>query len=157
MSGKKQAQRQILFELFNEIGIIHQLATAEFNTRLPDGVHVSHFGVINHMVRVGDGWTPLRIAKAFQVTKATMTNTIAKLEAKGLVEVRVNPEDGRSKLVYLTDSGRAFRADAIAQLNPVLDALDKSLGAGSLAESLPNLRRLRCYMDETREPKKNGL
>ena len=75
----KKARRQRWFELLNEIGIIQQLAVTEFNRRLPEGLHVSHFSVINHLCRLGDGRTPLEIARAFQVTKPTMTNTLAKL------------------------------------------------------------------------------
>ena len=74
----KKTRKQLLFQGMNEIGIIQQLATTEFNRRLPDDLHVSHFSVINHLCRLGDGRTPLRIANAFQVTKATMTNVIKK-------------------------------------------------------------------------------
>ncbi|MFT5283071.1 MAG: hypothetical protein ACI94Z_001906, partial [Yoonia sp.] len=34
------------------------------------------FKVLNHLVRLGDGITPAEFAKAFNVTKAAMTNTI---------------------------------------------------------------------------------
>ena len=59
-------RRRRLFELFNEIGIVQQLATTTFNRVLPDGLHVAHFSVINHLVRLGDGRTPAAIASAFR-------------------------------------------------------------------------------------------
>ena len=46
-----------IFEFFNEIGIISQLSSALFSRTLPDGLHVSHFSILNHMVRLGDGRT----------------------------------------------------------------------------------------------------
>ena len=147
----KQARRQRWFELFNEIGIIHQLAGTEFNRRLPEGLHVSHFGVINHLCRLGDGRTPQQIARAFQVTKPPMTNTLAKLSAHGFIEVRDNPADGRSKLVFLTRKGRSFREKAIATLDPLLDELDRTLKTRTAKEPLPSLRALREYLDKRRD------
>lgn len=146
----KKTRRQRLFELFNEIGIIEQLATSEFNRRLPDGLHVSHFAVINHMCRLGDGDTPAKMAQAFQVTKPTMTNTLTKLSARGFIDVHDNPDDGRSKLVFLTDEGRAFQSQAIATLYPLLDAIGAKLDVGGLLEVVPTLRQLRTYLDENR-------
>ena len=146
-----ETRRQRLFELFNEMGIIQQLASTAFNHRLPDGLHVSHFAAINHLCRLGDGRTPLQLAQAFQVTKATMTNTLSKLEARGFIRIRDNPSDGRSKLVFLTNKGRSFRTKAIATLNPLLDQLDKDLGTEKLLQTLPQLRLLRTYLDENRD------
>lgn len=147
----KKARRQVWFELFNEIGIIQQLAVTEFNRRLPEGLHVSHFGVINHLCRLGDGRPPHRIARAFQVTKPTMTNTLVKLSARGLIELRDNPDDGRSKLVFLTDAGRAFRDQAIGTLDPLLDELDAALRTETAEDPLPALRALRVYLDKRRD------
>ncbi|MEO1090113.1 MAG: MarR family transcriptional regulator [Pseudomonadota bacterium] len=144
-------QRARLFELFNEIHIIQQLATTEFNRRLPEGLHVSHFAVINHLCRLGDGRTPLQLASAFQVTKPTMTHTLTQLGTRGFVDVRANPADGRSKLVYITAAGRAFRETAIASLNPTLDAMADDLDLPALLSLLPQLATLRRYLDTARD------
>ncbi len=146
---KKTRKRQI-FELLNEIGIIQQLAVTEFNRRLPGGLHVSHFSVINHLCRLGDGRTPLRIAKAFQVTKPTMTNTLSKLSARGLIKISDNPADGRSKLVFLTPKGRAFQKRAIATLEPTLELMDQNLDLEKFIGLLPMLQELREFLDNNR-------
>src|SRR6056297_2207395 len=101
------------FALFNEVAIIAQLSGAMFEARLPPGFLVSHFGVLNHLIRVGDGPTPLRLARNFQVPKTTMTHTLAVLDRHGLIRFAPNPRDGRSKCVHITDAGRAFHGDAI--------------------------------------------
>ena len=77
----------LLFTLFNEIGIISQLSNAAFEKVLPDGLKVSHFSVLNHLARLGDNKSPSSLASAFQVTKGAMTNTLGRLEARGLVKV----------------------------------------------------------------------
>jgi hypothetical protein len=63
----------LYFRLFNEIGIIEQLSRARFEARLPKGVLVPHFTVLNHLMRVEDGRTPLELARAFQVPKTTLS------------------------------------------------------------------------------------
>ena len=78
-----QANPLPLFDLFNEIGIIHQLTTARLEAVLPDGLIAPHFAVLNHLARVGDGATPQRMARAFQVPKTSLTHTLKGLEARG--------------------------------------------------------------------------
>ncbi len=103
-----------VFGFFTEIGIINQLSTAMFAKSLPDGVHPSHFAILNHLARMGDGKTPMRIASAMQVTKNTMTHSLKVLQDRRYIDVQPDPEDGRGKRVYLTETGRAFREEAIA-------------------------------------------
>ena len=141
---------QQLFELMNEIGIISQLSSNALNRQLPGGLLVSHFSVLNHLVRLGDGCTPVEIARAFQVTKATMTNTLGKLEGAGLVELRAHPTDGRSKQVYLTPRGTEFRTQAIASLAPAMKRMAGSVDVDVLLATLPALRELRAYLDRNR-------
>jgi DNA-binding MarR family transcriptional regulator len=138
-----------IFALFNEIGIINQLAAALFEARLPPGVLVSHFSVLNHLIRVRDGATPLQLATAFQVPKTTMTHTLAGLEKRGWVDLRPNPRDKRSKQVWLTDAGRAFRDNAIGDLAPDLRRIASDL-PGLAEDLLPRLAELRSYMDRAR-------
>lgn len=138
------------FRVLNEVGIIDQLATALFEARLPAPFLVSHFSVLNHLVRVADGRTPLELARAFQVPKTTMTHTLAGLERGRLVEMRPNPEDGRSKRVWLTDAGWRFREDAIASLAPDVARLGTRLDRERLTALLPALEALRRVLDEDR-------
>jgi DNA-binding MarR family transcriptional regulator len=144
-------ETEIWFRVLNEVGIIDQLATALFEARLPSPFLVSHFSVLNHLVRVADGRTPLELARAFQVPKTTMTHTLAGLERGGLVEMRPNPEDGRSKRVWLTEPGRRFRHDAIASLAPDVTRLSQRFDQARLAALLPGLEALRRVLDEDRD------
>ena len=75
------------FALIVEVGIINQISTAFLEARLPDGLLVSHFSVVNHLIRVRDGSTPLELARAFQVPKTSMSHTLAGLEKNGFVEI----------------------------------------------------------------------
>lgn len=140
-----------LFEVFKEIGIIEQLARAQLETRLPDGLIGPHFAVLNHLVNRGDGAVPIDMARAFQVPKTSMTHTIKGLAAQGLVDVRANPEDGRSKTVWLTQAGRNLRRRTIESLAPAFRAVTEEMDAAALIALLPVLVRLREVMDAARD------
>jgi len=139
------------FRLFNEIGIIEQLSRTMFEARLPPGFVLSQFAVLNHLVRVGDGRTPVAIARAFQVPKTSMTHSLSVLEHAGLIEVRKNPKDGRSKLVHITDTGRKFRQYAIDSLAPDLTRVAAALPPERVALLLPDLEVLRKFLDSDRD------
>lgn len=140
-----------LFAVFNEIGILAQLSRALLEARLPKGVLVAHFSLLNHLTRVHDGQTPLALARAFQVPKTTMTHTLTGAEQRGWIVTRPNPRDGRSKQVWLTDQGRAFHEAAIAALAPDLAAIARDIPAADIAVLLPRLVALRVYLDARRE------
>jgi DNA-binding MarR family transcriptional regulator len=140
-----------VFALFNEIGIIEQLSRAQLEARLPDGLIAPHFTVLNHLVRVRDGTTPLRMARAFQVPKTSMTHTLKGLEARGLIEMRPNPEDGRSKTVWLTAAGRKLREDTIGKLAVAFQSILQDVDLPALLQARPALTELRIAMDKARD------
>ncbi len=99
------AARQTLFELFNEIGIIDQLTNNAFNRCMPLGLSVAHFSVVNHLTRLGDGRTPVSLARAFQVTKPTMTSTLTRLESSRPRPHR-SQSQGWAQQARIPDGGR---------------------------------------------------
>lgn len=141
---------ETLFRFFTEIGIIAQLSRALFEARLPPGFVLAQFTVLNHLIRVKDGQTPLQLAQAFQVAKTSMSHTLMVLEREGLVRMRSNPEDGRSKGVWITEKGRKFRTDAIAAVVPDLTRLTRDLDSEELNSALSTLGELRRIMDRDR-------
>ncbi len=141
-----------LFAFFTEVGILAQLSRALFEARLPPGFNLPQFAVLNHLIRVRDGQTPLALARAFQVPKTSMTHSLAVLERAGLVEMRPNARDGRSKCVFITEAGRSFRQAAIDDLMPDLAAIAEAFPVGRVATLLPALTELRQVMDRMRDP-----
>lgn len=140
-----------LFAVFNEVGILQQLSRAILEARLPEGFNQPQFSVLNHLVRVKDGQTPLALARAFQVPKTSMTHSLAVLERHGLVEMRPNARDGRSKCVFLTDAGRAFLIRTLDALRPDMAAICGAYPVETLAPVLPVLTALRQVMDRMRD------
>jgi DNA-binding MarR family transcriptional regulator len=147
-------QNDPYFALIYEIGIINQVGTAFLEARLPSGLLVSHFGVVSHLIRVRDGATPLELARAFQVPKTTMTHTLAGLEKHGFVEMRSNPDDKRSKQVWLTPVGKTFRDDALVKMQPLFEALREQFPPNRVSEILPDLSEFRTLFDHLRNETK---
>lgn len=141
----------VLFEIFNEIGIIEQLSRALLEARLPDGLIAPHFGVLSHLSKGRDGATPVQIARAFQVPKTSMTHTLKGLEQGGYVTLKPNPEDGRSKQVWLTEKGQGLRNQTIQALAPDFIDLISKFDADRLTAIKPVLNELRITLDAARD------
>ncbi|MEM1087274.1 MAG: MarR family transcriptional regulator [Pseudomonadota bacterium] len=139
-----------IFRLMNEIGIINQLSSSAFERTLPHGLTVAQFSVLNHFTRLGDGSTPAQLASAFQVTRGTMTSTLKRLSEKGFVEITPDDKDGRSKRVYMTESGRAARSDGIAAATPHFARIVEALSAEERKAVIPILEKLRVWLDNNR-------
>jgi DNA-binding MarR family transcriptional regulator len=86
------------------------------------------------------------MAVAERVRPQSMTQTIADLEADGLIERRADPTDGRRTLVGLTDGGRhALQEDRRRREGWLAESIAGDLSAQEqqvLVRSLALLRRL---------------
>lgn len=140
----------IAFRIMNEIGIIDQLGTTLFERAMPFDLTLPQFIVLNHFVRMGVDRSPAELANAIQVTKATMTSTLQRLEAKGFIESRPDAKDRRSKRVWITASGRVARDQSIRAIDHDLVALEAAVGKHDLEAILPILVSLRTFLDQRR-------
>ncbi|MGH6786164.1 MAG: MarR family winged helix-turn-helix transcriptional regulator [Novosphingobium sp.] len=146
----------LTWQLFNEIGIIDQLAGTMFERVLPGGMTRAQFTVLNHFVRLGHAHrSPGELARALQVTRATMTSTLGRMARAGLVTIAPEPRDGRGKRVALTPAGLAMRGRCLAAVAPLLPMVDGLLDAAEIAALLPPLRTLRAGLDRMRDPPAN--
>jgi len=140
----------LAFRFFTEIGIIEQLATNQLERGLPDSLKMSQFVVLNHLARLGGEWSPARLANAFQVTKGAMTNTLKRLENRGLVGIKADPSDGRAKLVTITDAGHDMRTRCVQSVSPLFSDLSRELSDKDFAKALPLLEKVRRFLDSHR-------
>lgn len=140
----------LTLQMFNEVGIINQLAQARATKLLAPGLNMPQFMLLNHFSRLDAERSLVRLADAMQVTKAAMTNTVTRMLDKGLLAVRPDPADGRGKLVSLTPAGAAALAAAIAQLGQTMVELGQVLSDDEMNQLLAPLRRLRAWLDQNR-------
>ncbi|KAA9153268.1 MarR family transcriptional regulator [Amycolatopsis acidicola] len=111
------------------------LAPAQETVFATFGLQKGEFDVLASLRRSGDPYTlrPSQLSATLMLTRAGMTNRLDRLEAAGLVERTLDPEDRRSFRVRLTDKGYATVEDAMtahtANVTQLLSALsEKQLG-----------------------------
>lgn len=143
-------EEPVEFQVLNEIGIISQLADNLAARLLAPELNMSQFIVLNHFARLGGERSLVRLASAMQVTKGAMTNSVSRLAEKGWLAVRPDPEDGRSKLVRLTNEGAAARDRAVTALSQALEGLRGVTTEPDMIATLATLRSLRTWFDSNR-------
>jgi len=142
----------LAFEVFNEIGIINQLTSAAFAAVLPKGMTIAQFTVLNHFERLGHSErSPADLASAFQITRPTMTSTLARMEKSGLVKINPDPKDGRAKLVSITAAGKKMWMKCLKNLSVPMDDANAVLSQPQLKKILPLLREIRMKLDALRD------
>ncbi|HVY89641.1 MAG TPA: MarR family transcriptional regulator [Hyphomonadaceae bacterium] len=141
---------QLYFRMFTEVAIIAQLSGNRLERVLPEGMSQAQFGVLTHFVRLGGKWSPGRLARAFQVTKGAMTNTLQRLEAQGFVRIEADPKDARGKLAEITEAGRRARDAAVRATGATMAELVALIPASDVKGALPFLERVRQVLDGAR-------
>ena len=76
------------------------------------------------------------VARLLSMDRTTLTAALKPLERKGLVQVEVDPEDRRSRLMLLTESGRATLGEAV----PIWRAVHRAVEAGLVGLEPETLR-----------------
>lgn len=106
------------------------------------------FDVLSALRRAGDPYqlSPKALLQQTLVSSGTMTNRIDRLVARGLVERRTDPHDGRGILVVMSDAGRTRVDTAItrlvaeeADLLETMPAADRDTLAGLLRQLILDL------------------
>ena len=136
------------FRVFSEVTSIHLMSHTLLERSLPRGLKAAHFNVLNYCVRMGDNCTPVQLAKAFNVTKGAMTNTLTRLESRGFIRIESDPLDGRSKRVFLTHAGREMRRIALQDVSHAFEPIVKGLSTKEYAEALPLLEKIHAALSQ---------
>lgn len=108
----------------------------------PFGISFSRYELLTLLSFTRTGRLPMsKLSARLQVHPTSVTNTVDRLEAAGLVHRRPDPADGRSRLVAITDAGRDVARRATEDLNAVF--ADIGLTAEDLDLLTGILRRFR--------------
>lgn len=140
---------QRVWQFFTEIGLLDQIGRTSAEGALVSGLSLAQFGVLNHLCRAGGEWSPMRLARTFQVTKQTITSTLSRLQRQGYVAIRPDPADGRAKLVALTAEGAAVHAICLARMGPAMAMAAEAMPEGLVDMLLPRLVMLREALGKT--------
>lgn len=95
------------------------------------GFSLSHITVTRNLDL--DGTRATELARRANITKQSMSELIAQLEASGIVERRPDPADGRAKIVFFSKAGLAWLNAFGAALHAAEQDMEKELGKPTLA------------------------
>ena len=107
------------------------------------GLTIGQFGLLACLSRrkgLGIG----ALAEQLRADASTVSRLVRPLASASLISIRIDPDDKRGRLVWLTDAGHQRRAAAQAGWQAAQDQLATQLGPGRLAA-------LRFLLDEAHE------
>ena len=107
----------------------------------PCGLRTTQRAILNHITRAG---TPSlgELAEALVMDRGALTHNLKPLERDGLVEISVDPDDRRNRLVALTAAGRA----KLAESEPLWKRAQQRFEAGFGATKSASLRTALEYL-----------
>jgi DNA-binding MarR family transcriptional regulator len=85
---------------------------------------------------------PSQLAEAFGTTRGNVSHCVSSLEAKGLMQRRIDPEDARAYQLALKPQGKRCALRVIAALDKLQREFEAEIGKTALGEMLRTLRRL---------------
>jgi MarR family transcriptional regulator, lower aerobic nicotinate degradation pathway regulator len=103
------------------------LATVD-DVLAPEGLRVRHYMTMSAL-RTGERKGQQALADKLHIDKATMVGVVAELERREYVERVRNPADKRHYLLWITNSGRTWLADADARVTAAEDEMFSPLSA----------------------------
>ncbi len=86
--------------------------------------------------------TPSQLAETFATTRGNISHSISSLEAKGLLQRKIDPGDARAYLLTLKPSGKKAAFRVISAFDGMQRAFEQEVGKAALVEALKVIRRL---------------
>ena len=94
----------------------------------PCGLRITQRAILNHIAR--SGTPPLgELAEALVMDRGALTHNLKPLQRDGLVEINVDPDDRRNRLIALTAAGRKKLAESEALWKRAQDGFEAAFGA----------------------------
>lgn len=85
---------------------------------------------------------PSQLAQAFGTTRGNVSHAISSLEAKGLVQRRIDPSDARGYLLALKPAGKKCALRVIAAFDAMQRTFEHKVGRTALVNALEVIRAL---------------
>lgn len=85
---------------------------------------------------------PSQLAETFGTTRGNVSHCLSSLEAKGLLQRKIDPEDARVFLLALKPQGKRTALRVIAALDKLQKEFESEIGKTALGEMLRALAKL---------------
>jgi DNA-binding MarR family transcriptional regulator len=91
---------------------------------------------------------PSQLAETFGTTRGNVSHCVSSLEAKGLLQRRIDPDDARAYLLTLKPQGKRSALRVIAAFDKLQHEFEAEIGKTALGEMLKSLRKLEALCAE---------
>src|SRR5580692_8393648 len=85
---------------------------------------------------------PSHLAETFATTRSNVSHCIASLEAKGLLQRKIDPADARAYQLSLKPQGKKCALRVISAFEKLQRAFEKEIGKSAMSEMLKLILRL---------------
>jgi DNA-binding MarR family transcriptional regulator len=85
---------------------------------------------------------PSQLAETFGTTRGNVSHCVSSLEAKGLLQRKIDPVDARAYLLTLKPQGKRCAVRVIAAFDKLQKGFEDEIGKTALSEMLKAIRRL---------------
>jgi DNA-binding MarR family transcriptional regulator len=108
------------------------------------GTTMPTFDILAQIDRRPRGPTMSELSKRLMASKGNITDLVGRLEARGLVERRTDPADGRRQHIYLTPAGEQLFSELAPAHHDYVVELMRGMDATLLQELYDGLGRLKA-------------
>ena len=85
---------------------------------------------------------PSQLAETFATTRGNISHCVSSLEARGLLQRKIDPEDARAYQLTLRPQGKKCAVRVIGVFDKLQQGFERELGKTALADALKALRKL---------------
>ncbi len=91
---------------------------------------------------------PSQLAETFGTTRGNVSHCVSSLEAMGLLQRKIDPEDARAYQLTLKPQGKKCAVRVIGIFDKLQKEFEREVGKTALGETLKNLRKLEALCME---------
>lgn len=85
---------------------------------------------------------PSHLAETFATTRGNVSHCVSSLEAKGLLQRKIDPDDARAYQLTLNVQGRRCALRVIAAFDKLQRGFEQEIGKAALRDTLRNIRKM---------------
>ena len=94
---------------------------------------------------------PSALAETFETTRSNVSHCISSLEAKGLVQRKIDPEDARAVQLVLRPSEKKKAARVVGILDRMQRQLEDEIGSAKLEETIQQISEVEALCSQAAE------
>lgn len=141
-----EARARPEIEAINALATIQARLRARMERALPPDVSAASFEAMERLSRADAPTGPAELADALGLSRAALSNTLARLEGAGWVLAVADPQDGRRKRLWLTPKGVETYRDCLRATRPDRERLRDAVSPWAAEAALPFLRSLEAWL-----------